>query len=80
MGHVKKLHEKRPRHPLLYVILIAMFLPCSHLSTYTWDLLLTQWVTIGETSRKSHLMGISGWGNWWVLISAVWVLESDTDT
>jgi hypothetical protein len=57
-----------------------MFLPCSHLSTYTWDLLLTQWVTIGETSHKRHLMGISGWGNWRVLISAVWVIESDTDT
>jgi len=34
----------------------------------------------GETSHKGHLMGISGGGGWRVLISAVWVLESDTDT
>jgi hypothetical protein len=24
-GHVKKLHEKRPRHPLLYVIILHIF-------------------------------------------------------
>jgi hypothetical protein len=28
MGHVKKLHEKWPQHPLLYVIII-IFEPCA---------------------------------------------------